>query len=105
MDIQITCKYCNIEHQVSVPDEQHQDWKNGTPIQNAMPDVSESDRELLISGCCDKCWISFFGEDEEVEDDREEIIENVLLAVSDEEINLSSKSAREYLAKKIAEEI
>lgn len=31
-------------------------WKSGTPIQRAMPNVRESDREFIISGITPEEW-------------------------------------------------
>jgi hypothetical protein len=37
-------------------------WKSGILIQNAMPELSTSQRERLISGWCDSCWKQLFPE-------------------------------------------
>lgn len=45
--------------------EQLQAWQNGQYIQNAMPNVSDSDREFLISGVTPEEWDEAFGEEED----------------------------------------
>jgi hypothetical protein len=42
-------------------------WKRGELIQNAMPHLSNADRELLISGVCGICWLALFGAPYETE--------------------------------------
>lgn len=34
-------------------------------IQDYLPDLSEDDRELFISGTCKKCWEDIFGKGED----------------------------------------
>ena len=38
-------------------------WKAGELIQNALPELSDEERELLISKTCDSCWNKLFPED------------------------------------------
>ncbi len=35
-------------------------WQGGELIQNALPALSDDQRELLISGTCPKCWNAMF---------------------------------------------
>ena len=42
--------------------EQFEAWRNGELIQNAMPDLTFTEREQLISGLCLKCQAEMFGE-------------------------------------------
>ena len=46
-------------------------WEDGELIQDALPNLTADQRELLISGTCDDCWKTMFGtvDDEELEDD------------------------------------
>ena len=39
-------------------------WQEGEYIQNAFPDMSAGDREILISGTHPACWSKLFGEDD-----------------------------------------
>lgn len=40
-------------------------WEDGALIQNAMPHLSEDDREFLISGSTPEEWEEMFGVEEE----------------------------------------
>jgi hypothetical protein len=63
--IVVPCPFCAKSSEVSVPLSGYKAWQSGEFIQNAMPDVSADDRELLISGTCSECWDSMFLSDEE----------------------------------------
>lgn len=57
------CKFCNCRRDVEVPIAGFLDWAmDDELIQKAMPNVSESDREFLVSGICPTCWEKMFGE-------------------------------------------
>ena len=59
-----TCTVCG-EYEVWSLDRQAVEiWQGGEYIQNAFPDMSAEDRELLISGTHPACWNKLFGEDE-----------------------------------------
>jgi len=57
------CRSCGHDHEVVVDVEGYDRWRSGELIQNALPELSDSDRELLISGTCDGCWSQLFPED------------------------------------------
>lgn len=38
-------------------------WENGELIQDAMPYLTDGEREVLISGTCDSCWEKMFPSD------------------------------------------
>ncbi len=62
------CPRCGKPSTLTVDDEAFETWRSGTLIQNAFPDMSADDRELLITGYHGKCWDLDFGyisEDEE----------------------------------------
>ena len=44
------------ERDIDVTEEQLQQWIDGLPIQEAMPHLSSSDREFLITGLLDEEW-------------------------------------------------
>jgi hypothetical protein len=44
-------------------------WQEGEYIQNAFPDMSEGDREILISGTHPACWDKLFPAEEEGDDE------------------------------------
>ena len=62
IDVEITCPLCNVEHAVRVDFAQFEAWENGELIQNAMPYLTFTEREQLISGLCPKCQVKAFGE-------------------------------------------
>lgn len=41
---------------------------NGTLIQRAFPEMSNDDRERLISGYCGDCWDELFADDDQPND-------------------------------------
>jgi hypothetical protein len=54
------CSGCNQSFYLAVTDEQIRNWRGGTLIQNAMPNLSDDERELLISGTCGTCFDRMF---------------------------------------------
>ena len=62
IDVAITCPFCGEDHAVEVNLAQYEAWQNGELIQNAMPDLTPTEREQLISGLCPKCQAKMFGE-------------------------------------------
>lgn len=42
--------------EIDVTEEQIADWEQGTLIQEAMPNLSDEEREFLISGATQKEW-------------------------------------------------
>ena len=61
-NVVMTCTFCRKFHLVEVDLEQLEAWRNGELIQNAMPDLTSTEREQLISGVCPKCQAEIFGE-------------------------------------------
>ena len=61
-NVAMTCTFCRKFHLVEVDLEQLEAWQNGELIQNAMPDLTFTEREQLISGLCPKCQAKMFGE-------------------------------------------
>ena len=62
IDVSIICPFCHEDHAVEVNLAQYEAWQNGELIQNAMPDLTPTEREQLISGLCPKCQAEMFGE-------------------------------------------
>jgi hypothetical protein len=48
-----------------VPEEGFHNWQGGELIQNALPELTADERELLISGTCPSCWDRMFGDYDE----------------------------------------
>ncbi len=63
IELKIMCVNCRTVHVVTVPKEGYVEWMTGTTIQKAMPNVSASDRGLLISNICGKCFDEIFRKD------------------------------------------
>ena len=62
INVEITCPFCSEDHAVEVNLARFVTWQNGELIQNAMPDLTFTEREQLISGLCPKCQVKVFGE-------------------------------------------
>lgn len=56
MEVTTQCPICKTVTVVIVPRQGYELWKEGTLIQDAMPNILAGDRERLISGICPKCW-------------------------------------------------
>lgn len=71
MNVTITCKSCKKEQNILVADEAaYARWKEsrtkgeaGNYIQNAFPELTPDEREILISGICGTCFDNLFGPD------------------------------------------
>ena len=59
--LEIPCPFCGKISKLKVSTKVWRDglnaYKNGALIQNAWPTLSPSDRELILTGICDECWI------------------------------------------------
>jgi hypothetical protein len=65
MTIETTCPICHKVHPVEVDQKGYELWMGGELIQRALPALSTSQRELLITGICDPCSEYAFGFEEE----------------------------------------
>lgn len=65
INVEITCPFCGEDHAVEVNFAQFEAWQNGELIQNAMPGLTPTEREQLISGLCPKCQAEMFSKGEE----------------------------------------
>ena len=63
--VAVPCRLCNEVTDLTVNIEGFVAWQGGELIQEALPELSADQRELLISGTCGKCWNELFGSDEE----------------------------------------
>lgn len=66
----IECVMCNTMHIIMVSEEGYTKRKQGALIQNAYPDLTPAERELIVSGTCGKCYdvmINGVGDDEDDE--------------------------------------
>ena len=72
INVEMNCVFCGKAHSVLADAEGFYKWSEcGELIQRAMPTLSATEREQLISGICPKCQASFFGEEEDEGDDIE----------------------------------
>lgn len=55
------CPFCHTFHKVQVNEEAFDRWRAGELIQNAMPDLTPTEREQLISNLCPECQKKVFG--------------------------------------------
>lgn len=61
-----TCFRCNEASEITVNAEGLRRWQeDGVFIQDALPEISAGDRELLLSGTCNPCFQAMFPEEEE----------------------------------------
>jgi len=65
MSVAVACRVCQQITTIDVDGDGYLAWLNGELIQNAMPEVSQEDRELLISSTCDDCFCEMFDSFEE----------------------------------------
>ena len=56
------CRMCREVYCVEVDAAGYQQWRAGELIQNALPELSTEERELL-KGTCEDCWNKLFPED------------------------------------------
>ena len=69
MNIVYQCPSCKKMKDINVnaTTEQYMNWKRGELIQNAMPQASATEREVLMTGFCPPCQDKIFGCDDEEE--------------------------------------
>lgn len=63
--VSCSCPFCGKETALLVPARGYLRWQDGELIQNALPDLSASERETLISGLCESCQADIFGGDDD----------------------------------------
>jgi hypothetical protein len=63
--VSVPCPFCQNLAELDVPLQGYKAWQSGELVQNALPDLSADDRELLISGTCSTCWDEQFSFDDE----------------------------------------
>ncbi|SHL06323.1 hypothetical protein [Fibrobacter sp. UWH4] len=65
MKVMTECPLCRTASQIEVNENGYRAWKGGVHIQDALPELTASDREKLVSGICEKCWDNFMPENDE----------------------------------------
>ena len=57
------CPFCGKVNEIHIDPNVYIEWKfNGRSIQNVAPYMSATEREMLISGICEKCQKEIFQE-------------------------------------------
>lgn len=56
-----TCTFCDKEGTIALTSDQHDRYKQGGPIHEALPEMPRVEREQLISGTHPDCWTEAFG--------------------------------------------
>lgn len=56
IEIVLLCGLCDHHEKVVVPEAGYKAWLAGQVIQKALPNLTRSQAELLISGTCGKCF-------------------------------------------------
>lgn len=65
MILKINCSYCGHLFEVDVKEKDWKEYNKGKKlIQNCFPYLSASDRELIISKTCERCFDEIFKDDE-----------------------------------------
>ena len=64
--MKITCETCRQPQYVPITKEQYYGYKtSGKYVQNYFPDLTDDQREMLISGTCNPCWDEMFPMEDE----------------------------------------
>ena len=59
--ITLDCPFCGTVHEVKVNTNEYLTWISGELIQRAMPSLTATEREQLISQLCPDCQRKIFG--------------------------------------------
>ena len=59
--VAVDCIRCKERQHIRTKTEDLDSWENGEKIQNAMPYLSDDEREILISQVCGTCFDNMFG--------------------------------------------
>lgn len=54
--VSATCPFCGQKQHTKVDLSGFLAWRSGVLIQDALPELSADDRELLLTGICQDCW-------------------------------------------------
>jgi hypothetical protein len=63
MPLNVTCKSCRKDVELRVPFDQWTEWQTGKFVQDAFPHLTAGEREMLISGLCEKCFDKLFNDE------------------------------------------
>lgn len=65
MIVDKVCPVCGFVSVIDIPEESYDAWQAGELIQNAWPEGTPAEREVLISGLCETCQIETFGKEDD----------------------------------------
>lgn len=72
-----SCYHCGQENIIKIDTQDYKLWKvNQTFVQLVFPELSNEQRELLISGTHPECWTEIFGNEDEEDPYLEDILDN-----------------------------
>lgn len=54
--LEVRCPFCNKINYIVLGRIKLAQWQAGMNVQDAFPNTSKDDRELLVSGVCKACW-------------------------------------------------
>lgn len=61
----VRCQLCGNEYTILADRKDLESWLSGEKyIQDALDYLTSSERELLISGICDDCWVKLYGKED-----------------------------------------
>lgn len=66
--IDVTCPKCIVcgeQETITVLKKQFDAWRDGVYVQNAFPDLTADQRELLVTGTHSACWDAIAPEDDD----------------------------------------
>lgn len=62
MTLLCTCPFCGKHFELRVPYDQYLEYRGGAKVQDAFPDFTPIEREMVMTGMCLECQIDVFGE-------------------------------------------
>jgi len=60
LPVETQCPICHAIENIEVSASGFAQWHAGKNIQDALPELTNVQREQLLSGTCGPCWIDFF---------------------------------------------
>lgn len=59
------CMFCGKESRITVPGQGLWAWEHGTFAQDAFPDLTPAEREMVMTGTHPECWDAMIPDDDE----------------------------------------
>lgn len=58
-----TCTHCQKRSEIEVDDDKYWEWRHtNAKIQDVFPDLSDEEREMMLTGIHPECWVVIFGD-------------------------------------------